>query len=212
MNRLTEQVFELLPWGHFTSQDLATLFPDSPDRRFGLVKRAIASGEIIHVRRGLYCLAPKYRKKPLNHYALAQHIYGPSYVSLESALSWHGLIPEAVNIITSVSRKKSKHFQTPLGMFSYSRIPQALFYTEVERQMDDAGNVFLMARPLKALADYVYIQKKDWLGLKPVVGSLRIEYEDFEFVTHDSLERLINNYSNARVTRFLKGLGKDLHL
>jgi len=93
MNKLTEKIFENAPYGYFTSQETAILFPDSEDRRYGLVKRAIAGGQIIHIRRGLYCLAPKYQKKKLNLYALAEHLYGPSYVSLESALSWHGWIP-----------------------------------------------------------------------------------------------------------------------
>jgi len=212
MNKLTEQVFGSMPHSQFTSQDVATLFPGSEDRRYGLVRRAIASGEIIHIRRGLYCLARKYQKKGMNLYALAQHVYGPSYVSLESALSWHGWIPEAVHSITNASSRKSKEFKTPLGLFSYERIPQDLFYSEVKRLTDESGNVFLMASPLKALADYVYARKKDWTGIEPVVGSLRIETEEFEQVTRDTLEGLISNYSNYRVKRFLEGLRKDLDL
>ena len=101
MNKLTEQVIGLLPYSQFTGQEVAALFPGSDDRRYGLVRRAIASGEIIHIRRGLYCLSSKYQKKGMNPYALAQQVYGPSYVSLESALSWHGWIPEAVHGITN---------------------------------------------------------------------------------------------------------------
>jgi predicted transcriptional regulator of viral defense system len=212
MNKLTEQVLGSLPHGQFTSQDVATLFPGSDDRRYGLVRRAIASGEIIHVRRGLYCLARKYQKKGMSLYALAQHVYGPSYVSLESALSWHGWIPEAVHSITNASFRKSKEFKTPLGLFSYDRVPQELFYSEVKRLTDESGNVFLMASPLKALVDYVYIRKKDWAGIEPVITSLRIETEEFEQVTRDSLEGLIRNYSNSRVKKFLEGLRKDLNL
>lgn len=212
MNKLTERVLGSLPHGQFTSQEVATLFPGSDDRRYGLVRRAIASGEIIHIRRGLYCLARKYQKKGMNLYALAQHAYGPSYVSLESALSWHGWIPEAVHGITNASFKKSKEFSTPIGLFSYDRIPQELFYAEVKRLTDESGNVFLMASPLKALADYVYVRKKDWAGIGPVVGSLRVETENFERISGDSVEVLIGNYSNNRVRRFLKGLRKDLNL
>jgi len=167
MNKLTEKIFENAPYGYFTSQETAILFPDSEDRRYGLVKRAIAGGQIIHIRRGLYCLAPKYQKKKLNLYALAEHLYGPSYVSLESALSWHGWIPEAVYTLTSASLGKSKEFKTPLGAFSYNRVPQKVFYAGVERLTDEAGDAFLMAQPIKALADYVYVHKKDWTGLAP---------------------------------------------
>ncbi|HCO97084.1 MAG TPA: hypothetical protein DIU00_24610 [Phycisphaerales bacterium] len=212
MNKLTEQVIGHLPQGQFTSQEVATLVQGSDDRRYGLVKRAIASGEIIHVRRGLYCLAPKYRKKTVNLYALAQYVYGPSYVSLESALSWHGWIPEAVHNITNTSFRKSKEFKTPLGLFSYERIPQKLFYSDVQRLVDESGNVFLMASPLKALADYVYVRKKDWMGIEPVVGNLRVETEELEQISRENVECLISNYSNSRVKRFLEGLRKDLNL
>jgi len=212
MNKLTEKIFENTPYGCFTSQDVATLFPGSEDKRYGLVKRAIAGGEIINIRRGLYCLASKYQKKSINLYALAQHIYGPSYVSLESALSWHGWIPEAVYTLTSVSSGKSKEFQTPLGAFSYNRVPQKVFYTGVERLADEAGNIFLMASPMKALADYVYVNKRDWADLKPAVESLRIEPEEFESVTSDDLDALIENYTSRRVQKFIKGLRKDLKL
>lgn len=212
MNKLTEHVLSYLPHSQFTSQEVAALFPGSEDRRYGLVKRAIASGEIIHIRRGLYCLAPKYRKRGINIYALAQYVYGPSYVSMESALSWHGWIPEAVHSITSASFKKSKEFKTPLGLFSYDRIAQRLFYSEVKRLTDESGNVFLMASPLKALSDYVYVRKKNWKGIAPVIGSLRVETEALEKVNRDSIEGLISNYSNSRVKRFLEGLRKDLNL
>ncbi len=212
MNKVTERVFELLPWGQFTTQELVALFPGSEDRRYGLMKRALASGEIIRIRRGLYCLAPKYQKKSINLYTLAQLVYGPSYVSLESALSRHGWIPEAVHGITSASSRKSKQFTTPLGVFSYDRVPQRVFYAEVERVTDASGNAFLMATPLKALADYVYVQKKDWTGIKPAISSLRIELGELEQITGDTLEVLAGNYSNSRVTRFLEGLGKDLNL
>jgi len=212
MNKVPERVFERLPWSQFTTQDLAVLFPGSEDRRYGLVKRALASGEIIRIRRGLYCLARKYQKKSVNLYALAQHVHGPSYVSLESALSWHGWIPEAVHAVTSVSFKKSRQFKTPLGIFSYDRVPQRLFYSEVERLTHASGNVFLMARPLKALADYVYVRKRDWAGIEPVVSDLRIEPEELEQITGAMLDTLSGNYCDPRVKRFFEGLRKDLNL
>jgi len=205
-------MFEIAPYGYFTSQEVATLFPQSEDKRYGLVKRAIAGGQILHLRRGLYCLAPKYQKKKINLYGLAQHIYGPSYVSLESALSWHGWIPEAVYTLTNASSGKSKEFQTPLGAFSYRRIPQNVFYAGVDRLVDDAGDVFLMAAPLKALADYVYVYRKPWTGLKPVAESLRIEPEELESITLDDIDILADNYPSRRVQQFLNGIRKDLKL
>ena len=212
MNKLTEKIFEYVPHGNFTSQDLATFLPGNDNSRFGLVKRAIANGEIIHICRGLYCLAPKYQKKSISLYALAQRIYGPSYISLESALSLNGWIPEAVYALTSVSFKKSKEFHTPIGLYTYDRVPQKLFFSGVERLTDQAGSVFLSARPIKAMADYVYVHKKDWAGLDPVIKSLRIEEEEFESVTEEEFDSLLNNYNSRRVRNFIKGLSRDLKL
>ncbi|MFA6568583.1 MAG: hypothetical protein WCS96_10250, partial [Victivallales bacterium] len=63
---------------------------------------------------------------------------------------------------------------------------------------------------VKALADYVYVNKKDWAGLKPPAESLRIELEEFESIVPDDLDALIENYTSLRVRKFLKGLRKDL--
>jgi hypothetical protein len=87
-----------------------------------------------------------------------------------------------------------------------------IFYAGVERLADEAGNIFLMASPMKALADYVYVHNKDWAELKPAVESLRIEPEEFKAVTSDDIDVLIKNYTSRRVQKFLKGLRKDLKL
>jgi len=212
MNKLTEKVFECVPRSDFTSLEVAALFPGSKDRRSSLVKRAIANGEIIHIRRGLYCLGSKYRKRPVSLYCLAQRIYGPSYISLESALSRHRWIPEAVHTITSVSVNKSREFETPLGVFSYTRVPQKVFYESVERLSDDAGNISLMASPVKSLVDYVYVHKKEWSGIEPAIESLRIDHEDFESATGEQLDALMANYRSRRVRRFIEGMMRDLKL
>ncbi len=210
MQPLTRKVFEELPRSDFTMEDVIALFPVNGQRRYGLVKRAIASGEVIHIRRGLYCLAPQYRKRKVNLYSLAQRINGPSYISLESALSWYGWIPEAVYTLTSVSLNRSRDFDTPLAFFSYTRVPQKVFYTSVQRITDDDDNSFLMATPLKALADYVYVNKKDWAGAKPVTESMRIDREELGSITDGEIQLLISNYNSRRVKKFLKGLERDL--
>jgi hypothetical protein len=69
-----------------------------------------------------------------------------------------------------------------------------------------------MATPLKALADYIYVRRKDWAGLDSAISSLRIESDELEKVTCNTLEALLANCTNSRVRRFLKALGKDLKL
>ncbi|HNW59016.1 MAG TPA: hypothetical protein PKI62_05030 [bacterium] len=204
MNRLTAQFYQA-PTGIFTQSDVAVSVDGTDFSRHGLIKRAMSAGEILNIRRGLYCLAPEFQKKPVSVYSLAQRIYGPSYISMETALSHHGWIPEAVYACTCVSFSNSKEFETPLGVFSYKRVPQHMFYLGVERGKDENGNVFFMASPAKSLADYLYVHRLNWTGIDEPIGSLRIDEDELAYVTAEKLDALLSNYSNGRVIRFLTG-------
>lgn len=204
MNKLTEHFFTTAT-NVFTQADVSTAIDGSAFSYHGLIKRVIANGEILNIRRGLYCLAPKYQKKPLNVYSLAERIYGPSYISLETALSYHGWIPEAVYACTCVGYRMAKEFTTPLGIFSYKPIPQHTFYFDVERQKDENGNVFFMATPAKALADYIYVHHLNWKSIADATISLRIDEEDLASVKSQELSDLLNNYKSGRIKRFLTG-------
>lgn len=201
VNRLTEHFFHA-PSGVFSHSEVAAMMPGSEFSRHGLVKRALANGEFLPLRRGLYCLAPRYQKKPVSACALAQRIYGPSYVSMETALSLHGWIPEAVHACTCASFGPARDFDTPLGIFLYRRIPQRVFYADVERGVDSHGNVCFMASPAKALADYMYVHRLDGEAEK-VFACLRIESEESAAVAPEQLDILAENYTNSRVRRFL---------
>ena len=195
-----------MPCDVFSHADVANLFQKSDHAHYGLLKRAVADKELLHLRRGLYCLAPRYQRNKLNLYSLGQRIYGPSYISLESALSYHGLIPEAVYTVTSVSKKKSCEFKTPVGTFSYSHIPLRIFYTCVARVDDSDSQPFFMAHPLKALVDYVYIYRKNWKDLKPVFESLRIDNVELSKPNWQDLKKLLPEYKSRRVEKFIKGI------
>ncbi len=182
----------------------------SPDGRYGLVKRAIAKGDIIRIRRGLYVLSKRHQRNGIDLFELAQTIYGPSYISLESALSYHGWIPEGVQTTTSVSQNRSREFRTPLGVFSYSRMPK-FNYIGAER-ISSGRSLFLMADPAKALVDMVFVLKKDWKGASPLLSSLRIESEDLKKINKETLNQLKNKILSQRVTRFIDGLMKDMDL
>jgi hypothetical protein len=108
-------------------------------------------GKLIRVRRGLYVPAGA---TDVSLLTLANKIYGPSYVSFETALAHHGLIPERAEIVTSASmgKNKSKLFKTPLGVFSYRSVPAQVFPYGVER-CGNENDPFLIASPEKALCD-----------------------------------------------------------
>jgi hypothetical protein len=221
MQNLTETVLEKSDTGTFTLMEMARWVGGSSNRQFALLKRALKSEEIIRIHRGLYCLAAKYLRRKLNPLVLAQRIYGPSYVSLETALSYHGWIPEAVYAITSISLGRSREVVTPLGHFSFTRVPQKVFYTDVARIEKEVGGnsewslhaveSFFIASPLKALADYVYAHRLDWISADPIVVSLRVDKNSLSGILAKDFDRLLAIYTSRRVRRFLEGLRKDLH-
>ncbi len=208
MSNLTEIIKAQIPNDFFTTAELMKILLKSPDGRYGLVKRAIAKGDIIRIRRGLYILSKRHQRNGIDLFELAQTIYGPSYISLESALSYHGWIPEGVQTTTSVSQNRSKEFRTPLGVFSYSRMSK-FNYIGAER-ISSGRSLFLMADPAKALVDMVFVLKKDWEGSAPLLSSLRIESEDLKKINKEILNQLKNKILSQRVTRFIDGLMKDM--
>ena len=210
MSKLIEIVKAQIPNDFFTTTELMRIFLKSPDGRYGFVKRAIAKGDIIRIRRGLYVLSKRHQRNGIDLFELAQTIYGPSYISLESALSYHGWIPEGVQTTTSVSQNRSREFRTPLGVFSYSRMSK-FNYIGVER-ISSGRSLFLMADPAKALVDMVFVLKKDWKGAAALLSSLRIESEDLKKTNKETLNQLKNKILSQRVTRFIDGLIKDMDL
>ena len=124
MQTATEIALEKAERGVFTRDQAALWVRDRGARLDALLKRAVASREVRRVRRGLYCLSEKYSQGRVDPLELAQRIHGPSYISLETALSHHGWIPEAVRAVTSAALGRSRTFDTPVGLFSFTRVPQ----------------------------------------------------------------------------------------
>ena len=113
------------------------------------ISRMLAAGELIPLRRGLYL-----RDRTVNPLAVAPAIYGPSYVSFESALAWHGLIPERVEEILCASLRRPAEFETPVGRYRYRHVPARVFSIGIER-VEDASLPWLLASPTKALCDTI---------------------------------------------------------
>ena len=114
---------------------------------------------VIRVKKGLYVLGDDYRSRPFSLKLLANLIYGPSYVSLDSALQHHGLIPEHVEAVTSVTTGRSRAFDTPVGRFTYRQIPLSAFHIGMSRVEETTGKAFLIANAEKALADKIFDER-----------------------------------------------------
>lgn len=115
----------------------------------GKIARLLEAGDLILLRRGLYA-----GRRDLDPLALAGPIYGPSYVSFETALSWHGMIPEGVTAVLSATPRRPAEFANAFGNFRYLTVPRAAYPVGITR-VEAGGIPFLIASPTKALADRI---------------------------------------------------------
>ena len=216
MQTLTAQLIdEGLSERILTDSQLSRLLKGSNQRRYNLVNRAIKSGELVRLRRGLYMLADKYRKSTIHPYVLAQKLVPGSYVSMETALSFHGWIPEAVYATTSiVPGRKTKDFNhQSMGVFTYHplAIQKGYFLAMVER-VTVGEQAMLMASPLRALMDLVCFKKLEWQGLGWFEQSMRIDEEHLAAVTAAQLRTLKLVYKHKRMHRYMEELAGALGL
>ncbi|MCF0183665.1 MAG: hypothetical protein HUK01_08425 [Bacteroidaceae bacterium] len=121
-------------------------------------RRLEAEGKIMRVKRGLYVASPDETGKTLNRYLIANHLYGPSYVSLQTALRHYGLIPERVHMVQSLTTKHARSFDTPVGHFTYESCDKDYFAAGVRVERED-GITYLIATPEKALCDLINYSK-----------------------------------------------------
>jgi hypothetical protein len=119
------------------------------------ISSLLRQGIIVRIKKGLYVFGDKHRRHPYSQELLANLVYGPSYVSLDYALAYHGLIPERVEALTSVTPNRPRRFVTPAGLFVYRQIPARAYEVGMIRVEADRGQAFLIASPEKALADKI---------------------------------------------------------
>lgn len=159
------------------------------------VTKMLRQGEILRVRKGLYVRSPEYGGivEPVE---IANAMYGPSYVSLEYALSTHGLVPEQVYGITSVTTKRSRTYTTSLATYSFEHIPLRAYPVGVYlKQWTSVG--VLMATPEKAICDKVALTPhlrtiKDIAEF--VIDNQRIESDDLAKLSPELLAEIESAY------------------
>jgi len=139
----------------FSVQDIRKQFNDFDNRR--LVEWQ-EKGYIIKLRRGYYSFEEVEKGEAFRYYS-ANKLYSPSYISMESALSYYNLIPEGVFTTVSLTTRNTTTFRTPVGSFSYRNLKSQLFFGY--RLLNINGITIKMAEPEKSLLDYLYLNKID---------------------------------------------------
>lgn len=171
----------------------------------------LKKGKIIRVKKGLYVFGPELAKEPYSKEVLANLIYGPSYLSLEYALSFYGLIPDRVEAVTSVTNKRKKFFHTPVGIFSYRYISPSIYSYGVTLYEMDKHRSILIASKEKALSDMLYFSDKmaDEAQIQRyLLQDLRMDSDDLRSFDPRKVKRLAGFYGHNvnLLHNLLKGL------
>ena len=169
------------------------------DRVTTLLRRS----DIIRIKKGLYVFGDQLRRRPYSRELLANLIYGPSLVSLDSALSFHGLIPERVEAMTSTTTKRPKTFDTPIGAFIYRQTPNGYFHLGMDR-VEEGDVAFLIAVPERALADKIRDDRKHRIrtrvdAARYLFDDLRIDREEFAQMSSSLLDELAEAAHSRRI-------------
>lgn len=167
------------------------------------------------LKSGLYVYNPLYNNTLLSKEIIANILLGPSYVSLDFALWFHGLIPESVHEITSITTKRSKSFETHYGVFSYVQIKKELFNIGLEIKTSKSGN-FIIASKEKALCDKVYFTKDIDLRSQKAMrefleDDLRIDMDELENCDIKIFEEYTKVSKSKKIevlTKVIKGLSR----
>ena len=146
-------------------------------------------GYLVRLRRGVYAF-PEYIDKPGMAAYFAGRIYSPSYISLHSALSFYGMIPESVVQFTSVTSLKTASFKNPFGEYSYRSVRNDLMFGYVLHQLAD-GRTTSYATREKALLDLLYLYP--FYNTEQELANLRLDEdvlrEDFRLSDWEALAK-----------------------
>ncbi|MBA3284143.1 MAG: hypothetical protein H0U27_03655 [Nitrosopumilus sp.] len=174
------------------------------------LSRLVKAGELIRLKNGFFLIAEKIEENPVPYEQIANLLHGPSYLSFEWALSYYGMIPEGVYVISSACANKSKIFKTPIGTFEYIYLSQYRYAIGIEQKENKTGR-FLIASPEKALADLIHLKSKK-IEVKDLlidlIESRRIDEDDLKSLNLRHLLDIAENYRSKSVMNLINALRK----
>jgi len=191
--------------------DRSTLAPflqryTNPD---DFLSRLVKKGDLIRLKNGFYLISDLIENQQIPYEQISNQLYGPSYVSLEWALSYYQMIPEGVFTVTSVSILRSKNFKTPICEFEYFHLSMPKYRCGQSIEKNSIGN-FLIATPEKALADLVFFKSKN-LNAKELmvdlVESRRIDIDKLRNLNKNHLLEIKNAYRSKSVNTLVEVIG-----
>lgn len=167
------------------------------------LSRWVRSGKLLQLRRGLYALAEPYRKIQAHPFQVANRLREPSYVSLQSALEYYGMIPESVPNVTSVTTGRPERVATPLGTCVFRHLKKSLFSDFASVDLGRGRTAFI-AKAEKALLDLIYLTPRaddeNWLT--------ELRLQNLDVLDENELERMARVSGSAKLLRAVKAIMK----
>ncbi len=183
---------------YFCSRNLSIFTTNEAARQFDVKRRTAESfltynvkkGAIIRLKAGLFT----FTACPAGEFSVANRLYLPSYISLDSALSYHHLIPETIYAVTSITSKATREFKALDRLFSYNKIKTAAFTGY--NLISTGGETVYLADLEKAVADFLYFV---YLGKKLYNDRL-----DWSKINWTKLEPYLRLFSQKKLIKFAK--------
>jgi predicted transcriptional regulator of viral defense system len=204
---------ELIDTPYIDAQALLNLLSDYKKPREA-ISRMVKNDELTRLKNGLYLINEKvkYRNTTIIPFEqIANFLYGPSYVSMEWALSFYGMIPERVHTVTSMTLGRNKEYHTPIGDFSYYALSSKCYSVGVtQKKSSDFVGGFLIASPEKALADMVFKSCKNLNKnqlKEELIEAKRMDRECFQHLNKELLEEIANSYKAKPVYNLIDLIG-----
>jgi hypothetical protein len=149
------------------------IFDDVPAHIEVQLSRWSRSGKLCRIRRSWYLIEEPYRARDVSEAVIANSVVQPSYLSLDWALGFYGLIPEAIFNPTSITTARGIEFEAEGRRYFYHHV-QPIFFTGYEK-VEGSGDVFIIAAPEKALLDKIYITMRNGEFSAGWLKSLRLQ-------------------------------------
>jgi predicted transcriptional regulator of viral defense system len=189
----------------FESGEVFIVFGEPRPQVEARLSRWVSNGKLVKLRHKKYLLPEKYRRSEPAPGYISNYLYGPSYVSLRTALSIYGMIPESVYIYEAVTTKKTAKWDTPIGVFKYYSVNGKRFWgykIYPEPKSINPQEVFMLAEPEKVFLDLFYFMKGEWTPER--IGEMR--FQNLSNVKKEKLLEYSNKFSSPKVERGIKNL------
>jgi|SRR3989339_160896 len=155
---------------------------------------------IHNIKRGLYYFVDK--KQDITVYDVAAILYEPSYISVETALHFYGVIPDITQTVTAVTTKTTRTFTNDFGTFIYQSIKPALFFGYTVEQTSKGK--YLFAEPEKALLDFLYLRLGK-IENESDIAELRFNYEVLrEIISTKKINEYAKEFAIQKIERVIK--------